>query len=112
MNIVLVISNHFVWFFYFTHQYVSIAEVASFFGLLVWLVPFSYFISLSANEYTLPAYGSTVNKGRSSNLNVGESSDPFTTKSTRKRLNLIKSFISSILEELRVYVPISTTKKS
>lgn len=29
-------------------------DIASFFGLCVWLVPFTYFISLSANDNALP----------------------------------------------------------
>jgi hypothetical protein len=32
-------------------------EIATFFSLLVWFVPFTYFISLSASENTLPAFG-------------------------------------------------------
>ncbi|RKO92784.1 transmembrane adaptor Erv26-domain-containing protein [Blyttiomyces helicus] len=53
----LAITDHFVWFFYFTQNYHSFMEICTFFGLIVWLVPFMYFISLSANEYTLPAFG-------------------------------------------------------
>ncbi|KAI9001909.1 transmembrane adaptor Erv26, partial [Gaertneriomyces semiglobifer] len=50
----LVIVDHFVWFFWFVDRRFTFGEIASFFGVCVWLVPFLYFISLSANEYTLP----------------------------------------------------------
>lgn len=36
----------------------SFSEVASFFGLCVWLVPFALFVSLSASDNVLPTMGS------------------------------------------------------
>ncbi|KAJ7590804.1 transmembrane adaptor Erv26-domain-containing protein [Mycena floridula] len=67
---ILVISDHFLWFFYFssvTHaarnqrsyrpehvQAPSFAEIATFFGICVWLAPLFLFLSLSANENALP----------------------------------------------------------
>ena len=67
---VLVIADHFAWFFYFakmtndaqhlrmnrgiaanTH---SFKEMASFFGICVWFIPLYLFLSLSANDNALP----------------------------------------------------------
>ncbi|KAI8817934.1 transmembrane adaptor Erv26-domain-containing protein [Fimicolochytrium jonesii] len=62
ISCVLVISDHFIWFFYFTEHYHSFTEIATFFGLIVWLIPFMYFISLSANEYTLPNFDPSAPK--------------------------------------------------
>ncbi|ORY21711.1 DUF396-domain-containing protein [Neocallimastix californiae] len=53
---VLVIVDHFVWFNYFTKYYFPFNEIVCFFGICVWAVPFEFFISLSANDNTLP-YG-------------------------------------------------------
>ncbi|WEW60352.1 erv26 super protein [Emydomyces testavorans] len=39
------------------------SEIASFFGLCVWLVPFSLFVSLSAAENVLPTTGSSYTPG-------------------------------------------------
>ena len=36
----------------------SFTEIASFFGLCVWLVPFALFVSLSASDNVLPTIGS------------------------------------------------------
>jgi len=36
----------------------SFGQVAAFFGLCVWLVPFGLFVSLSAGELVLPTIGS------------------------------------------------------
>ena len=75
-NVVLVILNHYLWFQHFstppatphtryhgTNRYdyphvPSFTEVASYFGICVWLVPFALFVSLSASENVLPSMGS------------------------------------------------------
>lgn len=44
----------------------SFTEIASFFGLQVWLVPFAFFISLSASENVLPSMGSEYATGAGS----------------------------------------------
>ncbi|KAI8068699.1 transmembrane adaptor Erv26, partial [Gongronella butleri] len=51
---VLVFVDHFIWFKYFTRHYRPFMDIASFFGVCVWLIPFTYFISLSANDNALP----------------------------------------------------------
>ncbi|CAG8440708.1 2152_t:CDS:2 [Ambispora leptoticha] len=53
---VLVIFDHFLWFQYFTSRYFRFMDIAAFFGICVWLVPFAYFISLSANDNALPSF--------------------------------------------------------
>jgi len=54
--LVLVLIDHFVWFNYFTKYYFPFDEIVCFFVICVWAVPFEFFISLSANDNTLP-YG-------------------------------------------------------
>jgi hypothetical protein len=66
----LVILNHWVWFSHFSQHaqtprsiydrpaLPTFTEVASYFGLCVWLVPFSLFVSLSASDNVLPTMGS------------------------------------------------------
>jgi hypothetical protein len=78
--VVLVLIDHFLFFRYFSsfppprsHVYdrfstvhhtrseieiPSFGQVAAFFGLCVWLVPFGLFVSLSAGELVLPTMGS------------------------------------------------------
>lgn len=56
-SIVLVFADHFLWFQYFTAHYKPFMDIAAFFGICVWLVPFAYFISLSANDNALPISG-------------------------------------------------------
>jgi len=59
-TIVLVLVDHFVWFNYFTKFYFPFDEIVCFFVICVWAVPFEFFISLSANDNTLP-YGNIIN---------------------------------------------------
>jgi hypothetical protein len=60
---ILVLSDHFLWFFFFTnfHNF-KFLEICAIFSILIWLVPFLYFISLSASEYTLPNFSPTASE--------------------------------------------------
>jgi hypothetical protein len=71
---VLVLVNHYFWFRHFSSAQQrsysrmsnmydqpavpSFTEIASYFGLCVWLIPFALFVSLSASENVLPTIGS------------------------------------------------------
>jgi hypothetical protein len=79
LSCILVILNHWLWFRHFStppntgYSYgtgfgagvdvPSFTEIASYFGLCVWLVPFSLFVSLSAGENVLPSMGSEYATG-------------------------------------------------
>jgi hypothetical protein len=71
---VLVLINHYFWFQHFSDtqqrsysrlssmydqpNMPSFTEIASFFGICVWLIPFALFVSLSASDNVLPTIGS------------------------------------------------------
>ncbi|KAF2356987.1 Transmembrane adaptor Erv26 [Trinorchestia longiramus] len=48
------IAQHYFAFSYFNSTYHPASEVLAYFTLCVWLVPFGFFLSLSANENILP----------------------------------------------------------
>ncbi|ORY66060.1 transmembrane adaptor Erv26 [Pseudomassariella vexata] len=70
---ILVLVNHYFWFRYFSAaqsrsysrmsnfydqpNVPTFTEIASFFGLCVWLIPFALFVSLSASDNVLPTIG-------------------------------------------------------
>ncbi|KAI2619296.1 transmembrane adaptor Erv26 [Hypoxylon sp. NC1633] len=74
ISCILVLVNHYFWFQHFSEmQHKSYArmssmydqpdvpnftEIASYFGLCVWLIPFALFVSLSASDNVLPTMGS------------------------------------------------------
>ncbi|KAF2854657.1 DUF396-domain-containing protein [Plenodomus tracheiphilus IPT5] len=80
LSCALVIANHYLWFRHFSTPLPSssynpyardaniptFTEIASYFGLCVWLVPFALFVSLSAGENVLPSMGSEYATGEGS----------------------------------------------
>lgn len=54
LDIALVLINHYLAFQFFGENYYPFAEVMAYFTLCLWLVPFAFFVSLSANENVLP----------------------------------------------------------
>ncbi|CAH1392821.1 unnamed protein product [Nezara viridula] len=52
--IILFIINHYLAFSFFSGVFMPFYELLGFFTICIWLVPFSLFISLSANDHVLP----------------------------------------------------------
>ncbi|CAG2183304.1 unnamed protein product, partial [Oppiella nova] len=50
--IILLLVNHYFAFSYFSSVYYPFTQVLAFFTICLWLIPFAFFISLSANENT------------------------------------------------------------
>lgn len=86
---VLVIVNHFLWFDHFHNPYIPpleerlkpnyqmpriplFGEVCSFFGLIVWLVPFALFVSLSAHDNLLPHHMENVDASKKKNTGLAK----------------------------------------
>jgi len=58
-GIVLLVTNHYLAFSHFADKYYPFTQVLGFFTLCLWIVPFSFFISLSANDNVLPTTAET-----------------------------------------------------
>ena len=95
LSCVLVLMNHWGWFRWFSspeafagsrpgavgrdrynlsgynYNQPSFTEIASYFGICVWLVPFALFVSLSAGENVLPSMGSEYATGDPHAGNIG-----------------------------------------
>lgn len=98
----LVLINHYVWFKHFSHgqerayqnysyydtpDIPSFTEIASYFGLCVWLVPFALFVSLSASDNILPTMGSEASSSSSASVGGG---------SGREKKGLAKALVDNI----------------
>lgn len=59
VGVVLVLANHYFAFHFFTTVYYPFPEILAYFTICLWLVPFSFFVSLSINDYTLPTIQTT-----------------------------------------------------
>lgn len=101
----LALVNHYVWFRYFNNPYVppidqrldpnfkmphypTFAEIASFFGICVWLVPFSLFISISANDSSLPMSATDLH------------SESTADREVKKSVNLVRYLITTLLAKI------------
>ncbi|KAF5363502.1 hypothetical protein D9756_000346 [Leucocoprinus leucothites] len=104
----LVIADHFIWFFYFSHithqarysrsyrgggpMTPGFTEIASFFGICVWLAPLFLFLSLSANDNALPMSSGSP------------TASSFSAPSSSTRVSLFRSIFS--------FLPFSKTKSN
>ncbi|XP_019713764.1 protein TEX261 [Hippocampus comes] len=60
LSCVLVVVNHYMAFQFFAQEYYPFSEVLAYFTICLWVIPFAFFVSLSAGENVLP---STVQQG-------------------------------------------------
>ena len=120
LSCVLVLLNHWLWFRHFSsppapsqrtennwrqpyqvnyEDMPSFSEVASYFGLCVWLVPFSLFVSLSAGENVLPTMGSEYATGERPSGGLGHSRTPSDGKSKNK--GMAKALVDNVGDWVR-----------
>jgi len=115
----LVVLNHYLWFSHFQapppqhinsssssyssysqynydpSAYPTFTEISAYFGLCVWLVPFSLFVSLSAGENVLPTMGSEYATGEGSSF-VSPGKEPLKDKKARE--GMAKALVNSVRE--------------
>ncbi|KAF3837187.1 hypothetical protein F7725_004651 [Dissostichus mawsoni] len=60
LSCVLVVVNHYMAFQFFAQEYYPFSEVLAYFTICLWVIPFGFFVSLSAGENVLP---STMQQG-------------------------------------------------
>ncbi|XP_078492130.1 protein TEX261-like [Ciona intestinalis] len=101
-TVLLVFVNHYLAFKYFNEVYHTFAEVLSYFTLCLWLIPFTFFISLSAGDNVLP---STVQPLLTPNPDHDVLSH-YMTKGKKKR-----SVLLTIFENCKDFVMPSRTKR-
>jgi len=59
LGAVLIIVNHYLAFSHFSTVYYPFSEVLAYFTVCLWVVPFAFLVSLSANENVLPTISET-----------------------------------------------------
>ncbi|KAI9034237.1 TEX261 protein [Hyaloraphidium curvatum] len=106
---VLAVGDHFLWFNYFSSRYASFWEISTFFGIFVWLVPFMFFVSLSAADNVLPLQDPSLNRTSSSfSLNGAPGEDGGLRINVRrggKRRNLLKGFMDFFISRRDAVLP-------
>lgn len=88
----MAVINHFSWFYFFMYNYYPFNEILAFFIICVWLIPFGYFVSLSASENMLPseAYGQA---------------GPGARRKDRKGVNRLLSFFNFVKDKRSEMLP-------
>ncbi|KAI1099150.1 transmembrane adaptor Erv26 [Jackrogersella minutella] len=110
---VLVLVNHYFWFQHFSEaqqrsyssmssiydhpDIPSFTEIASYFGLCVWLIPFALFVSLSASDNVLP----TIGTEQPSSRDDGKS----------KRQGMVKVIVDNLLSAIGEVTRLAGWKK-
>ena len=112
-GLILLIVNHYLAFSHFSSNYLPFSQVLGYFTLCLWIVPFAFFVSLSANDNVLPTtttHGTNYGSQESFPLLTNDSSDLvsnyFSRKSNRK-LGLLALF--NYAKES--YLPFRTSNK-
>ncbi|PYH94416.1 DUF396-domain-containing protein [Aspergillus ellipticus CBS 707.79] len=120
LSCLLVGLNHWLWFRHFSRPLPSsraanswrqpyqvnfedmptFTEVASYFGLCVWLVPFALFVSLSAGENVLPSMGSEYATGERMSSS-GFSRTPHLSDGRSKNKGMAKALVDGLRDWVR-----------
>ncbi|EAW11128.1 uncharacterized protein ACLA_088170 [Aspergillus clavatus NRRL 1] len=120
LSCVLVGLNHWFWFRHFSQPLPSsrastnwrqpyivdvadmptFTEVASYFGLCVWLIPFALFVSLSAGENVLPSMGSEYATGERV-PSAGFSRSDLPSDGKTKNKGMAKALVDGVREWVR-----------
>ncbi|KAK9874676.1 hypothetical protein WA026_005496 [Henosepilachna vigintioctopunctata] len=86
--VIFIIINHLLAFKHFADVYYTFSEVLSYFTLFLWMVPFSLFVSLSANDNVLPITADRLG------------GDVVTNYFSKKRKNMVFSHFSIMQKNL------------
>ncbi|CRK92124.1 CLUMA_CG005743, isoform A [Clunio marinus] len=89
--VILLLLNHYLAYKHFQEVYYSLSEILGYFTLCLWLVPFSLFVSLSANDQVLPSYQEVPSNDNDVVTNY------FSSRKRQNLLNFFKSAKSSVL---------------
>ncbi|KAI9814100.1 MAG: erv26 super protein [Thelocarpon impressellum] len=111
----LVLLNHYLWFRHFSHppsktllygssssdlypDMPSFSEIAAFFGICVWLVPFALFVSLSAGDNVLPTMSAGGGGGGGGGGDYSRSGDGNMGRGKREKKGLAKAAVDGVRE--------------
>eukprot|EP00736_Rhodelphis_marinus_P002552 Rmarinus@m.8400 len=101
-SVAMAIVNHMSWFYFFTHddsRYYThrIATLSAFFFSCVWLVPFMFFLSISANEQVLPTQGS--------GSSISQTGSHLTDHKPLKRTNYLLNLFGWVRDKKDEFIP-------
>jgi len=92
-SMVLLVIHHYFAFSFFNYHYYPFPEILAYFTIFVWIIPFCFVLSLSANDYVLPQYSEPQRDDTMSNNGSDLVSNYF--KKRAKKIGLL-AFMRSV----------------
>ena len=92
-SMVLLVIHHYFAFSFFNYHYYPFPEILAYFTIFVWIIPFCFVLSLSANDYVLPQYSEPQRADTMSNNGSDLVSNYF--KKRAKKIGLL-AFMRSV----------------
>ncbi len=106
--LVLSMVDHFVWFRYFhVYQGFTFTEILAYFTICVWLIPFTFFISLSSNDNFLPGISLGDGTGSSGWRNQNGGEDSMGSKPRMRTVNRLLSIFNFLRKKRQDLLPSS-----
>ncbi|KAG6557669.1 hypothetical protein Mapa_000950 [Marchantia paleacea] len=99
----LLVISHLVWFQFFLRDprcaYVSVEWMLGFMLIMLWIVPFAFFISLAANESVLPGAGGPYPYQGYSRLEMGDVAEKM-YRGLERAYSFSSNFFTSYLKKI------------
>lgn len=100
-SMLLLVIHHYFAFSFFNNHYYPFPEILAYFTIFVWIVPFCFVLSLSANDYVLPQYAEPKRDRYSEDTMLNNSSDLVTNyfKKRATKVGLL-AFMRSVQDSI------------
>jgi hypothetical protein len=100
-SMLLLVIHHYFAFSFFTNHYYPFPEILAYFTIFVWVIPFCFVLSLSANDYVLPQYSEPQRDRYNDDTMLNNSSDLVTNyfRKRAKKIGLL-AFMRSVQDSI------------
>ncbi|CAF2372941.1 unnamed protein product [Rotaria sp. Silwood2] len=100
-SMVLLIIHHYCAFSFFNNNYYPFPEILAYFTIFVWMIPFCFVLSLSANDYVLPQYSEPQRDRYSDDTMLNNGGDLVTNYFKKRAKNFgLLSFMRSVQDSI------------
>jgi hypothetical protein len=100
-SMLLLVVHHYFAFAFFNNHYYAFPEILAYFTIFVWIIPFCFILSLSANDYVLPQYSEPQRDRYKDDTILNNSGDVVTNyfKKRAKKVGLL-AFMRSVQDTI------------
>ncbi len=100
-SMLLLVIHHYFAFSFFNNHYYPFPEILAYFTIFVWIIPFCFVLSLSANDYVLPQYSEPQRDRYNDDAMLNNGGDVVTNyfKKRAKKIGLL-AFMRSVQDTI------------